>query len=80
MTSTEYRKLIEYRVDFINKKLGTDYKADYVSHFGGWNMYLASTNKRGAIGFDCRKSNEEMLNYVDGIFELLCHYEITPKH
>lgn len=79
MTRTEYKKLIEYRVDFINKKLGTDYTTDYVSHYGGWNMYLASTNMRDALGFDCRKSHAEMLNYVDGIFELLCHYDVKQK-
>ena len=79
MTRTEYKKLIEYRVNFINKKLGTDYAVNYVPHYGGWNMFLASTNMNGALGFEYRKSNAEMLNYVDGIFELLCHYDVKQK-
>lgn len=83
MTRTEYRKLIEYRVDFINKKLGTNYHADYCSIYGGWSLYMIDEKQRqhsGVIGFACRKSSAEMLNYVDGIFELLCHYDVEPKH
>lgn len=83
MTRTEYKKLIEYRVNFINKKLGTNYQISYVSQYGGWNMYevwdKSGDNHRGVLGFDCRKSNAEMLNYVDGIFELLCHYDVEQK-
>lgn len=83
MTRTEYKKLIEYRVAFINKKLGTNYQISYVSQYGGWDMYEiwdeGMAHHRGALGFDCRKSNAEMLNYVDGIFELLCHYDVKQK-
>lgn len=82
MTRTKYRKLIEYRVDFINKKLGTNYYADYCSIYGGWNLYMIDEKQRqysGVIGFDCRKSSAEMLNYVDGIYELLCHYDVKQK-
>lgn len=83
MTRTEYRELIKYRVDFINKKLGTKYTTDYVSHYGGWSMYEidpeSGGHHRNLLGFDCRKSNAEMLNYVDGIFELLCHYDVKQK-
>lgn len=83
MTRTEYRELIEYRVYFINKKLGTNYKISYVSQYGGWNMYEVlddgQAHQRGFLGFDCRKSNAEMLNYVDGIFELLYHYDVKQK-
>ena len=83
MTRTEYKKLIEYRVDFINKKLGSEYQINYSSVYGGWDMYEiwdeGMAHHRGALGFDCRKSNAEMLNYVDGIFELLCHYDVKQK-
>ena len=83
MTRTEYRKLIEYRVEFINKKLGTDYRISYASQCGGWNMYEiwdeGMAHHRGDLGFDCRKSNAEMLNYVDGIYELLNFYEVKQK-
>jgi hypothetical protein len=83
MTQKKYRELIEYRVAFINKKLGTKYHADYCSVYGGWSMYEIDPESgapyRNCLGFDCRKSNAEMLNYVDGNFELLCHYEVTPK-
>lgn len=83
MTRTEYRKLIEYRVAFINKKLGTKYHADYCSIYGGWSMYEidpeSGATYRNRLGFDCRKSSKEMLAYVDGIFELLCHYDVTPQ-
>jgi hypothetical protein len=83
MTKKEYRQLIEYRVDFINKKLGTKYHADYCSIYGGWSMYEidpeSGATYRNSLGFDCRKSNAEMLNYVDGIFELLCHYDVKQK-
>lgn len=83
MTKKEYRQLIEYRVDYINKRLGTDYRISYVSQYGGWNMYEVwddgQAHHRGVLGFDCRKSNAEMLNYVDGIFQLLCHYDVKQK-
>lgn len=83
MTRTEYRELIKFRVDFINKKLGTKYTTDYVSHYGGWSMYEIYPENgghyRNLLGFDCRKSNAEMLNYVDGIFELLNHYDVKQK-
>lgn len=84
MTRTEYMKLIEYRVNFINKKLGTNYQINYSSVYGGWNMYEiwdeGAARHRGLLGFDVRKSSAEMLAYVDGIFELLSHYDVTPKH
>lgn len=84
MTHKEYRELIEYRVRFINKKLGTNYQINYSSCYGGWNMYEirdeGAAQHRGLLGFDGRKSNAEMLNYVDGIFELLSYYEVIPKH
>lgn len=82
MTRTEYKKLIEYRVNFINQKLGTNYKATYISYYGGWDLCEYDKNlvpHNGLLGFDCRKSNAEMLNYVDGIFELLCHYDVKQK-
>lgn len=83
MTRKEYRKLIGYRVNYINERLGTKYIPDYASHYGGWAMYEidqeTGATKRNVLGFDCRKSHAEMLNYVDGIFELLCHYEVTPQ-
>lgn len=83
MTHTEYRELIKFRVNDINKKLGTKYTTDYVSHYGGWAMYEVDQETgghyRNVLGFDVRKSNAEMLNYVDGIFELLCHYEVKQK-
>lgn len=79
-TRQNYRKLIEYRVNYINEKIGTKYYADYQSVYGGWNLYLVDEHNgghyRGTIGFDCRKTNAEMLAYVDGIYELLNHYEI----
>ena len=82
MTRTEYRKLIEYRVAFINKELGTNYEISYAPQYGGWNMYENSDgggHRRSLLGFDGRKSSAEMLNYVDGIFELLCHYDVKQK-
>jgi hypothetical protein len=79
-TRQNYRKLIEYRVNYINKKLGIKYHADYCSIYGGWNLYLIDKEcggqYRGPIGFDARKSSAEMLAYVDGIYELLNNYEI----
>lgn len=84
MTRTEYRMLIECRVAFINKKLGTKYHADYCSIYGGWSMYEIQPDSgatyRNILGFDVRKSSAEMLAYVDGIFELLSHYEVIPNH
>lgn len=80
MTRKEYRELIEYRVNYINKRLGTKYTTNYVAHYGGWAMYEVDPETgghcRNVLGFDCRKSNAEMLNYLDGIFQLLCHYVI----
>lgn len=74
--------LIEYRVNHINNKLGTKYQVEYVGHYGGWEMFMYGkrmSHRRGALGFDVRKSNEEMLAYVDGIYELLNHYEVVKS-
>ena len=79
MTTKRTKELIEYRIEFINTKLGTNYKTDYVSHYGGWNLYEvlpSGGHSRGFIGFDERKSNAEMLNYVDGIYNMLCFYKV----
>lgn len=83
MTKKEYRELIEYRVNYINRMLGTKYEISYAAQYGGWNMYEIAEGggqHRSCLGFNGRKSSAEMLNYVDGIFELLCHYDVTPKH
>lgn len=77
MASKNYGKLINYRIEFINKKLGTNYKTDYAKQYGGWNLYEVKNgggHTRGNLGFDYRKSNVEMLAYVDGIYNLLCYY------
>lgn len=82
MTRTEYKKLIEYRVNFINRKLGTNYHADYCSIYGGWNLNMIDEKQichPGLIGFDCRKSSAEMLNYVGGIYELLINYDVKQR-
>lgn len=83
MTRTEYRRLIEYRVNYINERLGTKYTTDYVAHYGGWAMYEVDQETgghyRNVLGFDVRKSNAEMLNYVDGIFQLLCFYKLKKE-
>ena len=83
MINTEYRRLIEYRVNYINDRLGTKYKLDYAAHYGGWAMYEIDPENGGShrnvLSFDYRKSNAEMPNYVDGIFELLCHYDVKQK-
>ena len=83
MTRTEYRKLIEYRVNYINKRLGTKYETDYSAHYGGWAMYEIDPETgghyRNVLGFDYRKSNAEMLNYVDGIFQLLSFYKLKNE-
>ena len=81
MATKNYRELIEYRVNFINKKLGTNYQISYASQYGGWNMYEiwdeGMAHHCGALGFDYRKSNVEMLAYVDGVYNLLCHYNVN---
>lgn len=81
MTKKQYQNCIEYRVNFINEKLGTKYKAEYNDSYGGWNLYLIREEggvTRGTIGFDGRKSNREFLAYVDGIYNLLSNYNVEP--
>ena len=82
MTFKEYKELIEYRVNFINKKLGTNYYADYCSIYGGWNLNIIDVRHQrytGILGFELRKSSAEMLSYISGIYELLCHYDVEQK-
>ena len=82
MTRTEYRRLIEYRVNYINERLGTKYEIEYASQYGGWNMYEEAEGggrHRGVLGFNGRKSSAEMLNYLDGIFQLLCFYKLKKE-
>lgn len=54
-------------VDYLNRRLGSNYIADY---FNGWNMYIVDENgahHRGIFGFDCRKSTKEFVSYLQGI-------------
>ena len=79
MTRKRYQELIEYRLDFLNKKLGTNYKISYRPQYG-WDMYEivgTSGQSTGKLGFDYRKSNAEMLNYLDGIMNVLTYYKVT---
>ena len=52
MTTKKTRELIEYRIEFINTKLGTNYKTDYASHYGGWNLYEVLPNYAFRTGAD----------------------------
>ena len=74
MARKNYRFLIEARIEWINGILGTNYAATYAPHYGGWDMYLTGSKGyagRGTLGFDYRKSNAEMLAYVDGCYTAL---------
>ena len=81
MKIKDFQRLIEYRIDFINKKLGTNYTTDYCTQYGGYNLYYvegdSSAHRRGPLGFDARLSAKEMLAYVDGIYNLLSVYSIN---
>lgn len=78
-----YKELIKFRVNYINEKLGTNYTTDYAAHYGGWSMYTVDPESGahycGPIGTRLRKSNREMLEYLDGIFQLLSFYNVTRK-
>ena len=80
MKKDDYKKLIEGRVNSINEIFDTNYQADYTAHYGGWNLFIVGENgghSRGYIGFDYRKSNTEMLNYLDGILAGIHFWRMT---
>lgn len=81
MKTSEYKRLIEYRVKSINEIMGTDYHAHYAPQYGGWNLFLidaeSGANFRGYIGFDFRKSNACMLDYLDGILAGIHFWRMT---
>lgn len=57
----------------LNKILGTDYKTDFASHYGGWNMYMVDHNNGGhyksQFGFDYRKTTKEFYWYLCSIID-----------
>lgn len=71
MKHSDYKLLIEKRIEWINDILGTEYRTDFVSFYGGWNLYIRNKNgghERGRYGFDYRKSSEAMVAYLDGLW------------
>lgn len=71
MKHSDYKLLIEKRIEWINDILGTEYRTDFVSFYGGWNLYIRDVNgghSHGKYGFDYRKSNKEMVAYLDGLW------------
>lgn len=80
MARENYKRLIEFRLNAINERLGTNYQTDYVSHYGGWNLYVVDKDNgghfRSTLGFDTRKSSSEMLAYLSGIYNLLLGYKV----
>lgn len=80
MARENYKRLIEYRLNAINERLGTNYQTDYSSVYGGWNLYVVDKNNgghfRSTLGFDARKSSAEMLAYLSGIYNLLLGYKV----
>lgn len=82
-TAKEYRYLIEYRVNALREYTGTPYQVNYCPMYGGWNLYYVKDGEtghtRGKFGFDIRKSNTEMLNYLNGILDVFNYYNVTEK-
>lgn len=74
---TNYKNIIESKLNAINGALGTDYTANYNSYYGGWAMYEHGTHEASTLGFDLRKSNAEFLAYLNGIQHALYHLEIA---
>lgn len=72
MTHSFYKRFILARLGWINEALGTEYQTDYVSFYGGWNLYIkekeSGAHFHGMLGFDYRRSSKEMLSYLDGIW------------
>jgi len=65
------KKDVMERLGYVNKILKTDYRSDFASHYGGWNMYLVDNRNgghyRGKYGFDYRKTTREFYQYLLGI-------------
>ena len=65
--------IIEERVRLINKKLGTQFYANYDSVWKCWTMYEIDENgahNRNVLGFDAGKTMEETYEYTEGIFRM----------
>lgn len=55
------------RLKYFNEVVGENYKADYVPHYGGWELYLDNGHhSRGRLGFDMRMSTAEFMAYMTG--------------
>lgn len=66
------KKQVKEILDYVNRRLGSNYSTDYHSGYGGWNMYIVDKEHghrhlRGVFGFDCRKSTKEFVAYLQGI-------------
>lgn len=70
MNHAMYKRFIQMKIDWINHRLGTAYKTNFCSFYGGWNLYEVTEQGghfRGEMGFDYRKSSAEMLAYLEGV-------------
>lgn len=77
-----YKQIINAKINAINGALGTDYHISYAPQYGGWDMYLLTEDyghSSGTIGFEYRKSNSEMMAYLEGIQHMLYHMEVAKR-
>lgn len=64
------RKMIEVRVEYYNKLMGTKFKISYHTGYG-YDMFEkdpdCGAERRNYVGFDIRKSASETYEYINGL-------------
>lgn len=70
----ETKRILECKLEIINRQLGTSYILNYCGMYGGYALYQVDELKRisyGSIGFMYRKSSAEMLSYLEGVINCI---------
>lgn len=73
------------RLEIMNRytksRIGEEYDTDFVSHYGGWNLWLKDSNgtMRGKLGFDFRKNTAEFMAYISGVINACAALPTTNK-
>lgn len=74
MRFLETKRILECKLEIINRQLGASYILNYCEIYGGYTLYETDDNNRISYdntGFMYRKSSAETPSYLEGIINCL---------
>lgn len=82
MTIKQRKQIIKNKVEMLNELTGENYTYDYVSSYGGYQMYIIGENGRqftGWLGFHGRYKPTEFIAYLDGLLNMHGFANVFPE-